>query len=147
VQRTLAERLIRLYVLAPSGCWEWLGYRGNKGYGQVRVNGTTMQAHRVSYKLFVDPDLPDELLVDHLCRNHGCGNPLHLAEVSNEENQERGMTKTARGRAAQASGRCGKGHDLTKTGRKRGNGYVRCIECHREAEKRRRARKKQEVTS
>ena len=136
-----------LCVKAPSGCWEWIGYRGSKGYGQMRVDGTTVQAHRVAYVLFVDPLLPDELVVDHLCRNHGCVNPMHLDAVSNMENLERGNTSTAKSRLSEVTGLCRRGHRLAETGRMRGNGYMRCSECHSIDEKARRAKRRQEAST
>jgi hypothetical protein len=145
-RRTLGERVLALCVLAPSGCWEWVGYRGQKGYGQLSVNGSTMQAHRASYIVFKDPNLPRELVVDHLCRNHGCVNPLHLDAASNEENQERGMTKTARSRMFDRTGRCRRGHDRSVYGRRRGNGYWRCTLCHAEDERARRQRRREEAS-
>jgi hypothetical protein len=41
-----------------SGCWLWSGALSNRGYGQVRVNGSTLLAHRQSLSLFVGPVPP-----------------------------------------------------------------------------------------
>jgi hypothetical protein len=52
------------------------------GYGKVGVGGKTLKAHRFIYKALVDPDLPDEVKLDHLCRVTACINPDHLEPVS-----------------------------------------------------------------
>jgi HNH endonuclease len=145
VTKTLGERLLDLHRVMPNGCWEWQGYRGANGYGQVRVNGTTRPSHRMMYMLFVDPNVGSDMVIDHKCRNRPCGNPDHLEAVSNMVNQERGLTKTAKSRTASLTGKCARGHDLSEWGRVRSNGYTRCVLCHREAEARRRGRMRQEA--
>lgn len=73
---------------SDSECWPWLAYRNAKGYGQVSVNGTVRPAHRVAYELLVGP-IPADLTLDHLCRNTGCVNPVHLEPVTASENTHR----------------------------------------------------------
>jgi len=139
-RKSLGERILALCVEAPSGCWEWTGYRDRNGYGQLRVGSSTMQAYRASYMVFKGVDLSSELVVDHLCRNHGCVNPMHLDAVSNWTNQARGMTKTARGLNRT---QCRRGHPwIEENIVQRGNGYYRCRLCHAQDEKARRARRK-----
>ena len=45
--------------------------------------------HRVSYHLFVGR-IPENLQIDHLCRNRACVRPDHLEPVSASENLVRG---------------------------------------------------------
>lgn len=78
-------------------CWLWLGSRsgGRHGlvsskrkYGDFKVGGRNVRAHRYAYGLLVGP-IPDGLTLDHLCRNTACVNPIHLEPVSGLENIRR----------------------------------------------------------
>jgi hypothetical protein len=73
-------------------CWPWLASLNDKGYGQIMVgggHGRPIHAHRIMYELIHGP-IPDGLVIDHLCRNRWCQNPLHLEAVTNKENILRG---------------------------------------------------------
>lgn len=74
-----------------SGCWDWVGARGQDGYGRLREGATTIQAHRWSYEIAKGP-IPTGLVIDHLCRNTGCVNPDHLEPVTTAQNTQRGNT-------------------------------------------------------
>ena len=69
-----------------SGCWEWTGAHTKAGYAAIRDG----YLHRLSYEHFIGP-IPDGLEIDHLCRNRGCCNPLHLEAVTHAENMRRGF--------------------------------------------------------
>jgi hypothetical protein len=60
-----------------SECWEWLGAKKPKGYGNVRVNSKYMLAHRLAWELS-SFKIPDGYLVMHSCDNPPCCNPSHL---------------------------------------------------------------------
>lgn len=78
-------------------CWTWLASTNEDGYGQFRACGTVSVAHRFAWKLCVDPELPDDLVLDHLrldghyCKSHRrCIQPMHLQPVTIAENTARG---------------------------------------------------------
>lgn len=71
-------------------CWIWKSPRKD-GYGTIRAKERRGQlVHRASYEIHVGP-IPDELQIDHLCRNRACCNPEHLEPVTQRENLARGL--------------------------------------------------------
>ncbi len=66
----------------------WPRGRGS-GYATFSHNHTMYPAHRVAYVLIRGP-IPNDLVLDHLCRTHNCVNPFHLEPVTNAENIRRG---------------------------------------------------------
>jgi hypothetical protein len=58
-------------------CWPFLGARSRKGYGQMRLGGRQIQAHRLAFRLAHGID-PGALFVCHRCDNPPCCNPAHL---------------------------------------------------------------------
>lgn len=74
-------------VEATGFCWNWTGAE-QKGYGKVRRNKKTLRVHRYAYEMLIEP-LPEDMTVDHLCRNTLCVNPDHMEIVTNEENLRR----------------------------------------------------------
>lgn len=83
-QRKLATDL-------ATGCWIWTGAKVHHGYGRVRVDGRTLSAHRVVYELLIGP-IPEDLVIDHLCRRPACCNPSHMEPVTQAENVRRGKS-------------------------------------------------------
>lgn len=64
--------------MSDSGCWEWTGYRGARGYGKMSYLGQkSLYVHRMSYFAFTGTN-PGKLDVCHTCDNPPCCNPLHL---------------------------------------------------------------------
>ena len=136
---TLATRFWEK-IEQTDGCWLWCGTKTLEGYGYVSPGrrGSPLSAHRLSYELHVGP-IPNDLEIDHLCRNPSCVNPDHLEAVTHAENMRRGPgVKT----------HCRSGHEYTpdNTGVNAINVKTdfrqrRCLACHREHERERRARK------
>ena len=91
------ERLSRRLVVTESGCWEWQGYRGVRGHGQIlgddgRITGT----HRVAWAAANGP-IPKGAMVRHRCDNAPCCNPDHLELGTHADNM---ADMWDRGRAA-----------------------------------------------
>ena len=66
-------------------CVLWSGYtNGKAGYGQLKVDGRHVLAHRWVYENWVGP-IPDGWEIDHLCRVTLCVNAEHLEAVTPRE--------------------------------------------------------------
>lgn len=91
------------YVEDPvSGCWNFTGTVTPNGYGNVyggHKGASPIKAHRYFYEHMVG-EIPDEMVIDHLCRNTLCVNPEHLEPVTQSENVLRGALCNPELRAA-----------------------------------------------
>lgn len=112
-------------------CWEWQGSIGSSGYGRISINSKQWLAHRYSYTLFIG-DIPDDLVIDHLCRNKICVNPAHLEVVEHGENTRRGEVGLATGRKQRAKTHCPKGHLYAGSNILKSSTGRRCRACQNE---------------
>lgn len=87
-------RFYSKYSENPSGCFLWHGTIGHGGYGQMKVRGKMLYAHRISYETTFGPIHP-RLLVMHHCDIPQCVNPEHLSVGTDLANME---DKVAKGR-------------------------------------------------
>lgn len=95
-------------------CWMWTGYthksRGTTNrYGHFYFHGKMVSAHRFSYSI-TKGEIPDGLVIDHVCRVTLCVNPMHLRAVTNAENILLGNNKTA---INARKTHCLRGHEFT----------------------------------
>lgn len=116
----------------PDECWPWSGKPNNLGYGQARAAGITESAHRFAV-IFDGRQIPDDMVVDHICRNRICCNPKHLRVVDQATN----AVENSLGLPAIniAKTHCDRGHPLEGDNlatQMRGNRIKRrCRECAR----------------
>jgi hypothetical protein len=121
----LLDRMVPRIEFAANGCWVWTGTT-SRGYGLVWQDGRRRMAHRALYEAVVGP-LPEDLKLDHLCRNKACINPDHLEPVTEAENIRRGISPSA---VNARKDRCPRGHvydyDHTSPSGRRTRGCLRC---------------------
>lgn len=88
----------RVDVRSEFECWRWKGALTHNGYGRFapRLDGVLVRwmAHRAAYEL-TNGQIPDGLVLDHLCRNRDCCNPAHLEPVPHAVNVLRGESQSA----------------------------------------------------
>ena len=118
-------------VLYTDTCHLWQASKTNNGYGRFCVrHGSTVVAHKWLWEQVHGP-IPDGLQLDHVkdrgCHSKHCVNLLHLELVTPKENRQRAHNS-----------RCPENHLKTKVN---SEGYLVCVECHRESVRRHRARK------
>lgn len=121
----------------PEGCWLWTGSIAPTGYGLLRRDKRTQYAHRFMYERLVG-EIPDGLVIDHLCRVRNCVNPKHLEPVTQYVNVIRGDGPKVHG----SKTHCLRGHPFTEE-----NTYVfrngrHCRLCKRERQEKYNARKR-----
>jgi hypothetical protein len=105
----LIERLMAsAKVNASTGCIEWQRGRVGGAYGKIWHEKRHHLVHRLAYKTLVC-DVPDDMALDHLCRNPICFNTEHLEPVTHRENALRGVGASAHNAAKK---RCRSGHLL-----------------------------------
>ena len=75
----------------PDKCWEWNGVTRN-GYSQIGIKGTSYYLHRLFFRWF-KYEIPDGLVIDHLCNNTRCLNPHHMEATTAKQNIGRATSK------------------------------------------------------
>lgn len=99
----LKEKLLRGVIIPedPNACWIYQGVKDERGYGRFYWSAKEGHtgAHRASYRLFEEKEIPPNHVINHLCCVPSCINPQHLEAVSQRENMEysRKLGRNARG--------------------------------------------------
>lgn len=81
----------KIVKLSDSECWEWQSAVFKDGYGMFGIvenpkTHRTVRAHRVAYEISRRCEIPNNMLVLHLCDNRICCNPSHLYCGSHSQN-------------------------------------------------------------
>ena len=116
--------MIVTFRFLDNGCWEWHGPL-HRGYGQASRNGVSVRAHRAMYEQLTGVSIPEQMTVDHICRNRACVNPDHMELVD-------ASTNAARGRAAREAEEWPCGHPRTDENTYRTGTRERCRCCYRQ---------------
>ena len=140
LSRRLQEEEPRLWNkvrLVEGGCWEWTAAL-TFGYARYWADGRLVRAHRYIFEKANGP-IPDDLILDHLCRNRACVNPDHLEIVTQRENILRGVGVTARNARKT---HCKRGHPLSGDNLYPHPNGRDCRQCRKLADRRYKERKK-----
>ena len=130
----LPARLTEKISQHESGCWNWIACRHTNGYGKLGYQGRTWLAHRCVYTILVG-DIPDGLVLDHVCRNRLCVNPSHLRPCTNRENILAPGSQSPSALQAQRTA-CQVGHPLSGDNLYLYEGKRDCLTCRRERTRR-----------
>jgi hypothetical protein len=104
-----------------NGCWLWRGHTLKTGYGQINIGGRKGKMwlpHRLVYSMWYG-EIPEGMVLDHLCQNKLCVFPDHLEPVTQRENTRRHFSQQTVCRRA--------GHPLKLTS----EGCRRCPTCRK----------------
>ena len=121
-------------------CWQWLGLLDHHGYGSIalmsaEIDKRRWKAHRLAWQL-TQGAIPEDKVLDHLCRNRACVNPSHLRVVTHRQNSVENSESLAAQNASKKL--CLHGHSDWKVTVQSGRTHKRrvCMTCKRERAKR-----------
>lgn len=83
--KTPEEAFLARSFHRDTGCIEWTGSSDTKGYGQLRIDGKLIKAHRYAVERAHGP-IPAGMVVMHVCDNPKCVNIDHLHVGSQKQN-------------------------------------------------------------
>lgn len=67
------------------GCWLWQGPLDKDGYGSFYLRRKARRAHRVGWYM-LHGEIPDGMVINHVCGHRNCVNPQHLTLMTVREN-------------------------------------------------------------
>jgi hypothetical protein len=110
-ERDWRRFLMRVEPCPTTGCWLWTSYGDKDGYGFFYAAKKLNRAHRYIYER-VTGEIPEGMVLDHVCRNRACVNPDHLRVVTPRENVFVGESAALAKRNKNAT-HCIRGHEFT----------------------------------
>jgi len=111
-----------------------------KGYKRVRIKGRKVAVHRLVWERYVGK-IPDDLVIDHTCRNRACCNIKHLRVVTATVNSLENSGGVSAVNAAKTH--CPHGHEYSPENTYTQNGRGRwCRVCKRLSNKKYKKRKR-----
>lgn len=84
LERAEMQRFWDKVSRSPHGCWEWQASTDTSGYGQFKMGGKVLRAHRVAYSLAYG--MPKDEVIMHTCDNRRCVRPDHLEDATQSAN-------------------------------------------------------------
>lgn len=151
VNRKLLTRFFSKVRIDPSvtfrgvPCWLWTSQHCAQGYGRLQFNGSNLNAHNIAFGMFVHR-IPKGHHADHLCRNRGCVNPVHVDDVPPRINILRGKAPAAR---HAIKTHCDNGHEFTPENTrhpKRNPSWRECRACMKQSAERHRIRQRKKLS-
>jgi len=124
---------IKRQIKVENDCWVWQGQQTPNGYGKHRVGPGKRERviHRILWEHYKNQKVPENLQLDHLCRNRLCCNPDHFEAVTGSENTKR------QDHANRKKDKCPKGHEYNEENtRNTSSGRRVCRQCDRDRQKR-----------
>jgi hypothetical protein len=110
--------------MVMTDCINWHKSIRDTGYGQTFFRGKVMKAHRVAW-IKVNGEIPEGMVIDHMCSNRSCVNVEHLRVVTQRENIIFGLHNIDN------RTHCNHGHLFEGNIMVRSNGKRECAECNR----------------
>ncbi len=100
---SLSERFFRHVQKGEhdDNCWKWTAAKNPQGYGKIGIGAPTHKvegAHRVSWMLHNNAQIPVGLFVLHSCDNPECTNPKHLRVGTKSENMNDMYSRARQGK-------------------------------------------------
>ena len=83
-------------------CWNWCGTTARRGYGRMKVKGTSQTASRMAWELANGERLGERHAL-HSCDNPTCCNPNHIFAGTRQDNMD-DMNRKGRGKQFSAKG-------------------------------------------
>ncbi len=122
-------------VEKTNGCWLWKGGVKHdvphRAYGVISYMGKQHSAHRVAFWMR-GLEIPEDKVVDHICRNPRCVRFDHLRLVTQAENCTTLASPTCPANINKRKTECIRGHLFTMENTMRSaKGFRQCRTCHR----------------
>jgi len=95
-------------------CWLWTGGLDSWNYGNYRLNGKCVKAHRYSY-MINKGNIPEGMLIRHTCDEPKCVNPSHLILGTHQDNMnDRNQRNRQARNKGEKSGNAKANNDIVK---------------------------------